>query len=70
MTFRAFCDVAPCSLGVDEEWAIALMMEGINTSETSVFCNDTIRRYIPEGYNLQFYLQYTKIKLLLFPVNK
>jgi hypothetical protein len=29
------------------------MMEAVRTSETSVYFNKTIRRYIPEGYNLQ-----------------
>jgi hypothetical protein len=28
-------------------------MEAVNTSETSVYCNETTRRYIPEYYYLQ-----------------
>jgi hypothetical protein len=32
---------------------IALMMEAVRTSETSVYSNETTRRYIPEGSNLQ-----------------
>jgi hypothetical protein len=30
----------------------ALMMEAVRTSETSVYSNETARRYIPEGSNL------------------
>jgi hypothetical protein len=32
--------------------AIALMMEAVLTSETSVFFNEITRRYIPESYHL------------------
>jgi hypothetical protein len=32
---------------------IALMMELVRTSETSVYSNETTLRYIPEGCNLQ-----------------
>jgi predicted secreted protein len=32
---------------------IALMMEAVRTSETSVYSNETTARYIPEGSNLQ-----------------
>jgi hypothetical protein len=28
---------------------IRVMMEAVHTSETSVYCNETSRRYIPEG---------------------
>jgi hypothetical protein len=31
---------------------IALMMEAVHTSETSVYYNETTRRYIPESSNL------------------
>jgi hypothetical protein len=31
---------------------IALMMEAVRISETSVYFNETTRRYVPEGYNL------------------
>jgi hypothetical protein len=41
MTFRVFLNIAPCSL-------IALMMEAVRISETSVHSNKTTRRYIPE----------------------
>jgi hypothetical protein len=56
---RAFCDIAPCSIvGVDRRFRdvyclhhqgdeIALMMEAVRTSETSVHFNVTTRRYIP-----------------------
>jgi hypothetical protein len=33
-------------------WDIALMMEAVCTSETSVYYNETTRRSIPEGYHL------------------
>jgi hypothetical protein len=29
-----------------------MMTEGVLTSETSVYFNETTRRYIPEGYHL------------------
>jgi hypothetical protein len=31
---------------------MALIMEVVRTSETSVYSNETTRRYIPEGANL------------------
>jgi hypothetical protein len=52
MKIRAFWDVAPCSLvGV-----IALMMDVVSTSETSVYSTQITRHYIPEGSNLQEYM--------------
>jgi hypothetical protein len=30
----------------------ALMMEAVRTSETSIYFNETTRRYIPEGCHL------------------
>jgi hypothetical protein len=51
MKFRAFWDVAPCSLGVDCRF-ISLMMGAVNASETSVYSDKTTRRYIPEVSNL------------------
>jgi hypothetical protein len=45
MTFRVFLDIAPCNL-------IALMMEAVRISETSVHSNKTTRRYIPEDSKL------------------
>jgi hypothetical protein len=58
MKIRAFWGIAQCTLvGVDRRFRgvyclIALMMEAVNTSETSVYSNDTTRRYIPEGSDL------------------
>jgi hypothetical protein len=59
---RALSYIAACSLGVDRRFigaywphhqgvdgGIALMMEAVRTSETSVYCNETTRRYISEG---------------------
>jgi hypothetical protein len=54
MKFRIFWDVAPCShVEVDRRY-IALMMEAVRTSETSVNFNETTRRYIPEDSKLHF----------------
>jgi hypothetical protein len=60
MNIRVFWDVAPCSLGVYRRFRdayclheSALTMEVVRTSETSVYSNETIRRYTPEGSNLQ-----------------
>jgi hypothetical protein len=39
-------------------WDIALMMEAVRTSESSVCFNETTRRYMPEGCH--FHLQITK----------
>jgi hypothetical protein len=50
---------APVSVHVGfvvEKWhwdIITLMVEAVSTSETSVYSNETIRRYIPEGCNLK-----------------
>jgi hypothetical protein len=53
MKFRVFWDVAPCSqVDVDQRF-IALMMEVVLTSETSVNINFSTRRYIPEDSKLQ-----------------
>jgi hypothetical protein len=60
--FRIFWDVAPCShVGVDlrfrgkyclhHQAIIALMMEAVRTSETSVNFSVTTRRYIPKTLN-------------------
>jgi hypothetical protein len=48
MKYRVFWDVAPCS----HDEFIALMMEAVRISETSVNFNMTTWRYIPEGSNL------------------
>jgi hypothetical protein len=56
MKFRVFWDVVPCShVEVDRLFggAIALMMEALHTSETSVNFNVTTRRYIAEDSKLR-----------------
>jgi hypothetical protein len=45
----ALWDIAPCSLVEVHGRFIALMMEAITTSKTSVYFNTTTRRYIPES---------------------
>jgi hypothetical protein len=46
-----FWDVAPRRLSeVDKRFA--LMMESVHTSETSVYFNETTRRYIPKSCHL------------------
>jgi hypothetical protein len=48
MKFRVFWDVAPYShVEVDRRF-MALMMEAVRTSETSVHFKVSTRRYIPE----------------------
>jgi hypothetical protein len=57
---KAFWDIAPCTVveidrvsEVRTASTIAVMMEAVRTSETSVyFINKTTRRYIPEGCHL------------------
>jgi hypothetical protein len=68
-----FWDVAPCSLGVDRRFHhqgdefIALMMDAVRTSESSVY-SDTTQRYIPEDSELHTRsrenLKYHKMKLM------
>jgi hypothetical protein len=53
MKMTAFCNIAPCSPGVYRRF-IALMMEAVRTSETSVYFNETTWRYIPEGYHIYY----------------
>jgi hypothetical protein len=58
MKFRVFWDVAPCSqVDVDRRFrgayclhhqGVALIMEAVCTSETSININLTTRHYIPE----------------------
>jgi cell division protein FtsL len=48
----AFWDIALYSLVKAERRLIALMMEAVRTSETSVYFKHTTRRYISEGYHL------------------
>jgi hypothetical protein len=63
MKIRAFWDEAPCSLvEIERRFRGAyclhlqddecLTMVAIRTTETSVYSNETTRRYIPEGSNL------------------
>jgi hypothetical protein len=53
MKVSVFWDVAPCShVEVDRRF-IALMMEAVRTSETSVNFNVTTRRYISEDSKLR-----------------
>jgi hypothetical protein len=49
LKFRVFRDVEPCS---HVKMGVALMMEAIRTSETSVHFIVTTRRYIPEDSKL------------------
>jgi hypothetical protein len=55
---EAFSDIAPCgfidveqrfrrTFGLVTAIVIALVMDVVHTSETSVYFNDTIRHYIP-----------------------
>jgi hypothetical protein len=54
MKMAAFWDIAPCSLvDIDRRFrAIALMMEALSTSETSVNIYQTTRRNVPEDSEL------------------
>jgi hypothetical protein len=38
------------------EWSLALMMEAVCTSETSVYFNETTRRYVPQDCGVIFIL--------------
>jgi hypothetical protein len=49
----AFWDIVPYGLVEFSGRFIALMMDAVRTSETSVYFNETTRRYIPEGCHLQ-----------------
>jgi hypothetical protein len=44
----AFWDVVSYSLVAVDRRFIALMMDAVRTSETSVYYNETTRRYIPQ----------------------
>jgi hypothetical protein len=60
MKTTVFWDVAPCSLLEVVQSCIlpllsgliALLIEVVRTSETSVYYHETTRRYIPENYYL------------------
>jgi hypothetical protein len=55
MKIKISWDVGPRSpFGVDRRF-IALMVEAVRTSETSVYSNETMLRYIPEGSNLLYF---------------
>jgi hypothetical protein len=45
---------------------IALMMEAVHTSETSVYFNETTRRYIPEGCHLQYPVTFPMRSICIF----
>jgi hypothetical protein len=49
LSIRGLCVAA---LNIPKEDFIALMMEAVSASETSIFYNDTTRRNIPEGSNV------------------
>jgi hypothetical protein len=62
---RAFWDIAPCSLvEIDRSFrgvyclyrqcdeVITAMMQAVRASETSVYSNETTRRYVHEGSHL------------------
>jgi hypothetical protein len=81
MKFRVFCDVASCShVEVDDvsevrtasitRAIIALMMEAVRISETSVNFKVTTRRYIPEHSKLQYVLPSTLYYLKLSEVTQ
>jgi hypothetical protein len=50
--FTVFWDVAPCNHVEVGRSFIALMMEAVRVSETSVHFNGSTRRYIPEDSKL------------------
>jgi hypothetical protein len=51
------CEISG-SHGGEYEWIYeqtdALMMDAVSTSETSIYSDETTRRYILEGFNLRF----------------
>jgi hypothetical protein len=53
MKMAVVWDTAPYSLVEADRRFIALMMEAVHPSETSVYFNDIKRRYIPENCYLQ-----------------
>jgi hypothetical protein len=56
MKIIVFWDVAPCSLLEIDRRFIALMMEAVSTSETSVNSYETTGRNIPEDNHLDFFV--------------
>jgi hypothetical protein len=62
MKIGAFQDVSPCSLvGVDRRFiTMNSPDDAVRTSETSVYPNETTRRYIPEGSNLHISLLFSE----------
>jgi hypothetical protein len=62
----AFWDIASCSLA---EVLIALMMEEVHTSETSLIFYENARRYIPEGCHVYNYRRDNLI-CHVFPVHQ
>jgi hypothetical protein len=64
MKMRAFWNIAPIDVSevrasiimvMNNSLLITLMMETVRTSETSVYYNETKRRYKPESSQLQKY---------------
>jgi hypothetical protein len=53
MKFRLFWDVAPCSLVEVDRCFLALLMDAVRASETSMRFNVTTRRYIPQDSKLK-----------------
>jgi hypothetical protein len=48
-----FQALTAASMKIRVSWYIALMIEALRTSETSVYSNKPTRRYIPESSNIQ-----------------
>jgi hypothetical protein len=42
---------------------IALMVEAVRTSETSVYFSENTRQYIPEGYRLRIWLSGSSVRM-------
>jgi hypothetical protein len=57
MKMTIFLDTAVCSLSIIK--AIALMMETVHTSETSVYFNETTQRSIPDSCHLKLFPVYS-----------
>jgi hypothetical protein len=58
-TYRRFVDAYCLHHQGDFTSVIALMMEAVRASETSIYFYDTARRHIPEGCHLQINPLYT-----------
>jgi DNA-directed RNA polymerase subunit E'/Rpb7 len=65
MNMTAFCHISPCSLVEVARHVYCLHHQGVEavrTSETSVYFNETTRRYIPEGCNVRTRILTTAIQ--------